>query len=151
MATASISTNKYKTKPQDGTPRRPPTTSQAGGLVRSRPPLDEGLRRAMVRHALRNFLTKLALVGTLLTCSPHFAANLLYPALRVYEVEFFFSIPEGRQKNSQAGGSFDLAPRLHRLRGAMVFHALRTFTKLSALCSIAVTTSLQFVVFRFPC
>ena len=105
---------------------------------------------AMVRHALQNFLTKLALVGTLLTCGPHFAANLLYSALRVYELDFFFH-SRGAPKNSQARGSFDLAPRLHRLRGAVVFHALRTFTKLSALCPIAVTTSLQFVVFRFPC
>ena len=104
---------------------------------------------AMVRHALQNFLTKLAL-GTLLTCGPHFAAKLLYSALRVYELEFFFH-SRGTPKNSEAGGSFDLAPRLHRLRGAVVFHALRTFTKLSALCQIAVTTSLQFVVFRFPC
>ena len=171
----------------------------------------------MVRHALQNFLTKLAL-GTLLTCGPHFAAKLLYSALRVYELEFFFPFPRDAKKlpsgglvrsrpplaqaargsglpcssniyqavgtlsncghhfaaicgiplsvlmdlnfigppprlptNSQAGGSFGLAPRLHRLRGAMVHHAPRNFPKtLRAVGTLLACGQHLTAIFRIP-
>ena len=172
---------------------------------------------AMVRHALQNFLTKLAL-GTLLTCGPHFAAKLLYSALRVYELDFFFLFPRGAKQlpsggivrsrpplaqaargsglpcssniyqavgtlsncghhfaaicgiplsvlmdlnfigppprlptNSQAGGSFGLAPRLHRLRGAMVHHAPRNFPKtLRAVGTLLACGQHLAAIFRIP-
>lgn len=124
--------------------------SQAVGFFGLAP---QRLRVAMVRHALQNFLTKLALVGTLPTCGPHFAANLLYSVLRVYELQFYFSIPEGRQKNPKRGARWISPPACTGCEGqwsSMLFGYLRKTRALSALCPIAVTALLQFVVFRFP-
>ena len=134
-----------------GPPPRPPTNSQAGGSFGLAPRLHR-LRGAMVHHAPRNFPKTLRAVGTLLACGQHFTAIFRIPLSALLDSNFLVH-RRGLQQIPKRGARSVSPPACTGCGGqwsTMLLEIFRKHCAPSALCLLAVNTSLQFFVFRFP-